>query len=204
MDDTQHLLESASRGDALAIDELIARYLPGLRAFIRLRAGALLRGKESSSDLAQSACREVLEHLDSFRYQSELGFKQWLFATALRKIQDRRDFYLAAKRDAGREERAGGGPSDDGDARLLECYRSFSSPSHHAIAREELARIECAFEELPEDYREVIVLARVVGLPHADIAAQMGRNEGAVRVLLSRALASLARLTREPGGAGAT
>jgi RNA polymerase sigma-70 factor (ECF subfamily) len=203
MDDTQHLLESASRGDAMAIDELLARYLPGLRAFIRLRAGALLRGKESSSDLAQSACREVLQHLDNFRYQSERGFKQWLFTTALRKIQDRRDFYLAAKRDAGREEGAGGGASDDGDARLLECYRAFSSPSHHAIAREELERIERAFEELPEDYREVIVLARVVGLPHADIAAQMSRNEGAVRVLLSRALASLARLTRDPS-AGAT
>jgi DNA-directed RNA polymerase specialized sigma24 family protein len=43
----------------------------------------------------------------------------------------------------------------------------------------------------------VISLARIVGLSHAEIAKEMGRSEGAVRTLLSRALARLATLLDE-------
>ena len=38
----------------------------------------------------------------------------------------------------------------------------------------------------------MIRLSRFVGLPHREIARRLGRSEGAVRTLLSRALASLA------------
>ena len=51
-----------------------------------------------------------------------------------------------------------------------------------------------AFAQLPEDYREVITLSRVVGLSHGQIASQLGKSEGAVRVLLHRALARLSGL----------
>ena len=65
------------------------------------------------------------------------------------------------------------------------------------MAREELERIESAFDRLPEEYREVITLARIAGLSRAEIAERMGRREGAVRTLLSRALARLAELLDE-------
>jgi RNA polymerase sigma factor (sigma-70 family) len=48
--------------------------------------------------------------------------------------------------------------------------------------------MERAFDLLSDDHREVITLSRIVGLSHAEIAAELGRSEGAVRVLLSRAL----------------
>lgn len=51
--------------------------------------------------------------------------------------------------------------------------------------------MEQAFEDLAEDYREVILLVRVVGLPHARIAETMERAETATRTLLSRAPARL-------------
>jgi len=62
-DELESLVHSASRGDGIAIDELLHRYLPGLRAFVRLRASPAVRAKESASDIAQSVCREVLEDL---------------------------------------------------------------------------------------------------------------------------------------------
>jgi RNA polymerase sigma factor (sigma-70 family) len=62
-------------------------------------------------------------------------------------------------------------------------------PTRHPWTAGELAQqMELAFDRLPDDYREVITLARIVGLSHAEIARQMGRGEGAVRMLLSRAL----------------
>jgi len=189
----QPLVEAAAAGDRSAIDRLIEHYLPRLRAFVRLRAGPLVRARESDSDLVQSVCREVLEHADRFRFGGESAFRHWLFATALRKIAKRREFHLAEKRDPGREV-AGG---DEREAQLLRAYSSFTTPSRNAILREELERIENAFDKLSEEQREVIVLAHVVGLSRAEIAERTDRNEGAVRVLLHRALARVAVLLGE-------
>jgi RNA polymerase sigma-70 factor (ECF subfamily) len=192
----ESLAEAAARGERAAVDALLARYLPELRAFVRLRAGALIRAHESSSDLVQSTCREVIQHMDRFRFPSESAFRHWLFTTALRKISNRRDYWTARKRAApgkGAANPAGGDPTG-GDEAVLRAYASFSTPSRHAIAREELERIEAAFEQLSEEHREVIALARVAGLSRAEIAEQMGRSEVAVRALLHRALARLADL----------
>ena len=102
-DATKALIQSAAGGNAASVNLLLDRYLPGLRAFIRLRTDATMRAKESTSDLAQSVCREVLEHIDRYQYRGEEGFKYWLYTTALRKIADRHKYYGAEKRDAARE-----------------------------------------------------------------------------------------------------
>lgn len=193
-DDSRALIESASSGDSFAIDSLIERYLPGLRAFVRLRAGRVLRAKESESDLVQSACREVLQKMGTFQYRSEARFKQWLYRTAERKIVDRARYYKAQKRDAAKEVRPNLEGSSAHDAQLLDFYRNFSTPSRAVIAKEDLQRIESAFDRLPEDYRDVITLSRIVGLSHKQIAEEMDRSEGAVRMLLYRALAELSDL----------
>jgi RNA polymerase sigma-70 factor (ECF subfamily) len=182
--DSRTLVDSASRGDSAAVDVLLERYLPGLRAFVRLRAGPLLRARESASDLVQSVCREVLEHVDRFQYRSEGLFKQWLFTTAARKLADRCDFVQAQRRDVRRD-----APLDDAGA---EACRSLLTPSRELIAREEIEATERALLALDDDHREVIVLARVVGLSAKEIGEQMERSETAVRSLLHRALAELA------------
>jgi RNA polymerase sigma-70 factor (ECF subfamily) len=152
--------------------------------------GEVIREKESTSDLAQSVCLEVLAHMDRFQYRGEAGFKSWLYTTALRKIANRYKYYGAEKRDAAREV----APAPASAASLLDCYQSFCTPSQDAIQREELARIESAFDQLPENYREVITLSRVVGLSRAEIATELGTTEDAVRGLLSRALSRLSTI----------
>jgi RNA polymerase sigma-70 factor (ECF subfamily) len=188
----ESLTVAAAAGDRAAVDELLRRYLPELRAFVRLRAGGALRAHESSSDIVQSVCREILEHSERFRHPGESAFKRWLFTTALRKISDRWEHWTAAKRDAGGEPAAAEDAS--GQRELAICYASVFSPSAEAMLREEIERLEAAFERLGEEQREVITLAHLVGLSRAEIAEQMGRSEGAVRVLLHRALARLAEL----------
>jgi RNA polymerase sigma-70 factor (ECF subfamily) len=189
--DIKQVVEAASGGDPLAVDELLERYLPGLRAFIRLRAGKTLRAKESTADLVQSVCREVLQNADRFQYRGEAGFKSWLFTTALRKLSNRRDYYHAARRDADRESPLVGHP-DSRDEDLLAAYGNLCTPSRGAVAREELERVERAFEELSDSYRDVILQSRVLGLSHQEIADASGRSVGATRTHLSRALSALA------------
>lgn len=195
-------VERASRGDVDAVGLLLERFLPGLRAYLHLRAGKALLAKESSSDLAQSVCREILEHVDRFQYQGEAQFKKWLYTTALRKIAKRYEHYGAAKRDAWKEVPLAGASSDDSvDPAIVEACRSLATPSRQVMAREEFARIERAFELLTEERREVILLSRFVGLGAREIGEQMGRSEESVRQLLHRALAELADLVARPGGA---
>jgi RNA polymerase sigma-70 factor (ECF subfamily) len=189
--DEPDFADQIAKRDPHLLDRLLAKYLPELRAFIRLRAGPIVRERESSSDLAQSVCRELLEHADRFEHQTEAGFKQWMYRTALRKICDRYDYYGAGKRAANQVSLQ---PDRDSAQDLLACYGTFYTPSKQAEAREELSRVESAFDQLSEEYREVIVLSRIVGLSHADVAQQMGRSEGAVRNLLYRALAALAKI----------
>ncbi|MFT7463551.1 MAG: RNA polymerase sigma-70 factor (ECF subfamily) [Pseudohongiellaceae bacterium] len=176
---------AAQSGELPAVAELLVRHLPGLRAYIRLRAGALVRQRESASDLAQSVCREVLQNIDRFQYGGEAGFKHWLYATALRRIQKRQAYWKTLKRDVAREQ-AGA------DISVSAAYGRVSSPSQKVVGREDLERIERAFDELSEGEREIITLARLVGLSHDEIAEALGKSVGATRVQLHRALARLA------------
>lgn len=185
------LYARAERGDREAVDTLLSRFLPGLRAFVRLRSGRLIRARESASDLAQSACREVLQNLERFEHGGEAGFRYWLFTTALRKIHKRAEYWQAEKRDAAREVPIVDSDRDS-DRDLLNAYRGVATPSQHAMAREELARVEEAFDALTPEDREIIVLARVCGMSHAEIGVRLEKSEGAARVQLHRALARLA------------
>ena len=197
---SRELVQKASRGDAASIGALLERHLPRLEAFVRLRMGPELRAYESSADLVQSACREVLEGLERYEYRGESEFRGWLFTTALHKVSYRVRHLRARRRDARRAEPPPNatlsGPGDP----LAGLAAAAGTPSEDAMAREELARLERAFALLPEHYREVIALARIAGLAHREIAAQLGKTEEATRVLLFRALAALAKVMRPEGG----
>ncbi len=180
--DSAELVRSASTGDARSLAVLLERYLPRLRAFVRLRVDATVRAQESASDLVQTVCREVLQNAEHFEYQGEDRFRAWLFQTALNKIRDRARYHHADRRSPKAEDRqaeSGDQPDPNGPQH---------SPSQVAMAKETAEAMEQAFDLLTDDHREVITLSRIVGLPHAEIARIMGRSELAVRGLLSRAL----------------
>ncbi|MEZ5962563.1 MAG: sigma-70 family RNA polymerase sigma factor [Planctomycetota bacterium] len=184
---TQQLVAAAQGGDQAASGALLLRYLPALRAFVRLRSDHILRAREAESDLVQTACRQVLQNLDQFEWRDEGSFRHWLFALALNKIRNHRNMALAGKRDL-RREVAG----THGDRELGDAYATLATPTRQLSSRDEVARIEKAIDSLPEGYREVVILSRVVGLTSAQIGERQGKSEGAVRVQLSRALARLA------------
>jgi len=184
-DDLNDLLHAASRHDADAVATLLQQHLPALRAFVRLKAGPSLLARESCSDLAQSVCRDVLENAERFRFGGEAEFRKWLFTTAMRKIADRAEHWRAGKRDA-RREQAGL------DEQEIQGLAGIYTPSRQAAAREELQRAEEAFATLAPEKQDVVLMARLMGMSHAEIAKELGKTEVAVRSILSRALAELA------------
>lgn len=192
--DHRKLVLEASNGAAGALDALFERHLPGLLAFVRARAGPALLAREDSLDLAQSACREMLRDIPTEGYRDEAGFRHWLFLAAERKILDRARWHGRGKRAEGEALTYSAAEVD----LLARGYGGLATPSGVAIAREELERLEAAMSQLPEEQRQVIVLARVVGLSHAEIAKATGKSEVALRSLLHRALARLSAQLGQP------
>jgi RNA polymerase sigma-70 factor (ECF subfamily) len=142
----------------------------------------------------------VLENAGAYRWRSEAAFKNWLFTAAMNKIVDRRRFHRRGKRDHGREVLVGP-PSSGAGARdpaaAGDAPHPGPTPSRDLMQREAAGRIERALQSLPEQYREVLVLSRIVGLTYAQIGAQTGRTETAVRGLVARGMARLAQLLDE-------
>jgi RNA polymerase sigma-70 factor (ECF subfamily) len=179
------LARRASQGDAACIDDLLVRYLPQLRQFIRAQVNAQQRLQESVSDLVQSTCRELVAAGPDFEWQGEARFRSWLFTAALNKIRMRLRTLGARKRQPG-----GSREGVDGEA-LPDVVAAANSASRIAMGHETAAELDRALDALAPDFREVIALARLAELPHAEVARIMDRSEVAVRSLLARAMVAL-------------
>jgi len=182
---SQSSICSATRGDPVAIEEVLRAYLPRLQRFVHLRLGPQLRAREDTLDIVQSTVRELLAQ-PAFEWRGEIEFRAWLFQAALHKILEKQRFHGAEKRAQDREVHGGATSTAFGDA-----IADLASPSRIAMAAEDLKRVEAAIDRLTEPQREVLTLARIVGLPHAVIAARLGKSEVAVRQLLVRAMAAV-------------
>jgi RNA polymerase sigma-70 factor (ECF subfamily) len=187
--DSQYLVAAVHRGDHAALDALLRRHLPDLRTFVRAKSGPQLRALESCSDLVQTVCREALQSVEHYEWRGEGSFRRWLFTLALNKLRNRADYYAAERRDAAR--------LIAGSDVVGETPGGFG-PSQHAIANEAAAKLEACLDRLHEEQREMILMARVIGMSHPEIAAELGVAEGAVRTRLSRAMARLATLMAAP------
>ncbi|HEX6813778.1 MAG TPA: sigma-70 family RNA polymerase sigma factor [Planctomycetota bacterium] len=190
-DADDELYQRAATGDDSSLDALLARYLPQLHAYVHARLSSDLRARESSMDVVQSVCRDLLAERGRFDFRGEERFRAWLFTAALNKLRDKYRFHHGAGRDVRREERADG-------AFELELG-NLLTPSQDAIASETGRKVREALAALSEDHREVVTLARIVGLPHRVIAEVMERSEEATRQLLGRAMAAFVLELRKRG-----
>lgn len=188
----EQLFAAAAGGDPEAFDRLLETYLPQLHAFVRVRLGSEVRQRETSMDIVQSVCRQLVAHRNRLDFEGEARFRGWLFTTAANKIREKVRHHLLGCRDVRRQ-----APIDHGSLALL--APQLATPSQEAIGQETAAALTAALDALADDHREVITLARLVGLPHGVIGELMQRSEPAVRQLLGRALVQLGRELRARG-----
>ncbi|MHC4507475.1 MAG: sigma-70 family RNA polymerase sigma factor [Planctomycetota bacterium] len=193
-DKTQHLVTRAKAGDESARNQLCEAYVERVRRIVRLRMGAELRSKLQSMDIVQDALMSALRDLDGFNYSTEGDFVSWLSGIAENQIRGNLDRLHAAKRDMRREVPLEQRLSSTGGQSGQAIYPvSQTTPSLIFTRKEDLDRLEQAMDQLKPAHRQVIILARIEGLAHKDIAARMGKSPDAVGMLLSRALLALTK-----------
>ena len=192
---TAELVAAARNKDEAALQQLLVRNMPGLEAFVRLRMGATLRGLMTAPDLVQSVCREVLEDLGDFEFRGEGPFRHWLFVRAENKLREKHRYHHRGKRDQQKAVSLSEGTN------AITGYRTLHTPSKDLEVQETMRRVEAAFDQLPEDYREAVTLYKLCELSYAEIAERMNRSEGAVRNLVYRGISRLALLVdADPAG----
>lgn len=92
------------------------------------------------------------------------------------------------------------------DLEALNVVTDVITPERHALAREELRRLQAGLEKLPPRCREVVVLRRVEGLSQRETAARLGVGEDTVekqmvygmRALIDFMLGGTGKIRRGP------
>jgi RNA polymerase sigma-70 factor (ECF subfamily) len=170
--DDADLIGRAQGGEARAFGELYERYVGRLYRYIYSWVG----NRSDAEDLTELVFLRAYQALHRYRFRG-LPFSAYLYKIARNVLVDhhrrrREEVSLAAV------EGEAGEPNSVDD---------------QVIQRAQRAALRHALASLPPDYAEIIRLRLLLELPTADAATWMGRSEGAVRVLLYRAL----RLMRE-------
>jgi RNA polymerase sigma-70 factor (ECF subfamily) len=188
----EELLIRAKAGDRDALGSAVELYRGYLMLLARTQIGRRLQGKADPADLVQEAFLEVHQHIHRFRVSTESEFLAWLRTILAAVISNHVRRYLGTRQRDARLEQALAVELDDTSGLMQrELVATCSTPSRNAAKREALVILANALEQLPEDYRQVIMLRHLEGLPFADVAARMGKTVPSVQNLWVRALSRL-------------
>jgi RNA polymerase sigma-70 factor, ECF subfamily len=189
------LFTSAREGSSTCLGRLLTLYSNYLKLLVATQLDSRLRGRVSPSDIVQETFFEAHRDFNQFRGQSTAEFVSWLRKIVVHNIlRVVEQHLLTEKRDVRREVSLEeiGRRLEQSTARLETLLAVESdSPSRHAVEREHEVLLANALAELPADYRDVIVLRHIEGLPFDGVAERMHRTVGAVRMLWLRALKRL-------------
>jgi RNA polymerase sigma factor (sigma-70 family) len=171
---------AALRTDQEALDNLSRRFRSALCRYFEKRGFHGADAEDAVQDvfirLSQRAGVARIDNIDGY-----------LFETAASVVVDH--FRRATVRHRGEH--------DEYD----EAVHAPAAPSieREHIARDELAQMVTALRELPERTRNALLLARLEGLSHGEIAHRLGISASAVEKHIVKALAHLGRrLGRTP------
>lgn len=193
--DTGRLLALARSGDRAALGQLLERYRSYLSLLARVQIGRRMQGKLDVADVIQETYLEAHRGVGQFRGSTEVQFLAWLRQILVGILANQVRRYFGTKRRDIRLERELQDGLDHSSVNLgSQLIAPQSSPSSQASRREQAVLLADAMEELPEDYREVIILRQLEGLTFPQVALRMGRTEDSVKNLWARALVRLRRL----------
>ena len=171
-------IERLRSGDAEAFDNLITRYSGDIFAVLfRITENA-----EEAADLTQETFLSALKAVRTFRGDSEL--KTWLFRIAVNHSRNRFRWWKRRRRDNTISLDSAIG---DSDSTVADLVAGDSASAEETVLRHEReAAIRKALLNLPEIYREAIVLCDIEGMTYEEIASALEINIGTVKSRIAR------------------
>lgn len=176
------LIERIQAGESGAFAELVHRYTSKVYSI----GISMLRNEQDARDVVQETFLNVHRRLDTFRGDASLSSWIGRIATnnALMKLRTRR-----RKPETSLEVKVPGSEPNERFERIIVDKNPISDKL--ALDRELGERIRAAVDELPDKYREVIVLADYRELTMKQIAAALDISVPNVKTRLHRARLSV-------------
>lgn len=178
----EQLLAEHLAGAPKSFEQLVRRHTQELYQFLARFVGS----SAVAEDIVQDAFVQV--HLSAGSFDFQRRFKPWLFTIAANKARD----HLRSRSRRPEVPLDAHVSSEEGvGQRFLELLGGEETdPADMAEKNEVERRVRQTVEELPEPFREVILLAYFQGFPYRDIAEMLAIPLGTVKSRLHAAVAT--------------
>ena len=196
--DRAEIIRRVQSGDQAALSTYLEVRREDLLRYIERNLGDALRRKADAEDIFQEVSCTCLASFDSMDLSSGDPFS-WFCRVAERRIIDaHRKYFGTQKRDAAREVMLGGSTGATNRAGLANLLiSSITSPSQAVSRGQQEQQLAQAIESLTDDEQSALELRFVENLPSKEIAIRLGKSDGAIRMMLTRAVKRLERLVCE-------
>ncbi len=167
------LVQRAQDGDTEAFGKIYDAFLTPIYRYVVFRFP-----EDLAEDLVADVFVKAWEKLHTYKVMAGVPFSAWLFRIARHAVID------AYRAERGFEE-------------LTEEYVDESKdndPKGRTERALSVATVRRAIEQLPKDYRDVLLMHYVAGLGHSEVATALSMTEGYVRIIKFRALKKLSDL----------
>ena len=178
-------IERLKAGDADAFDTLANRYASDIYGLLF----RLTQDAEEASDLTQETFLSALKAISKFRGEADL--KTWLFRIAINESRNRFRWWKRRRRDVTISLDVTIG---DSETPLSETFSSNApNPEERALRGERERLLRDALNELPDIFREAVVLCDIEGFTYEEIAQTLEVNIGTVKSRIARGRDELRR-----------
>ena len=170
-EEVRALVERGQQGDRDALEELYLIHFDRIYSYLHVSVG----NRHDAEDLTTQTFLKMLEKIGTFKWRSA-PFSAWLFRIAHNLAMD----HFRAHRRWQPEEEVPEPPGEEEPSAEMLAMQS--------LGRESMSRL---IEKLSPEQQQVLTLKFVFNFPNAEVAAILGKSEGAIKSLQHRALVSL-------------
>jgi RNA polymerase sigma-70 factor (ECF subfamily) len=164
----------------------LMRHYPALLLWAQTQAPAWARAKVDPADLVQQTLAEAVPHGDRLRALADHAVLAYLRRALTNNIID------AARKFARHRDDVSADAAGASSIRLADWLAApDTSPSERASRNERFERLAAGLTRLPDAQRLAVELRYLQGAKVVEIAALLGKTEGAVTALLHRAVMAL-------------
>ncbi len=178
-------LEKLRAGDANAFETLVGAYSDDVyRVLCRIT-----ENQDEAADLTQDTFLRAFRSIATFR--GECRLKTWLVRIAINESRNRFRWWRRRRREVTLSLDA---PTPGSERPIAERLADGSaSPETRTLAREREYALEAALLELPEKFRQAVILCDVEGLSYEEAAVALGLRLGTLKSRISRGRDELRR-----------
>jgi RNA polymerase sigma-70 factor (ECF subfamily) len=168
----EELIKKAKNREPEAFGLLYDQYLPAIYRFILLKTG----DKVTAEDLTHQVFLNAWQNIENYQTQG-FPFSSWLYRIAHNTVID---YYRTEKKHFNLETIEEAAAGDDLEEKIDQGV--------------ELRIIKAAIKELPDEQQIVIIMKFVEGLTNKEIAAALGKSEGAIKTAQHRSLKNIKKI----------